>query len=152
MHINPENAALIESILALSRALHLETVAEGVERFEQLARLRTLGADLAQGYYFARPLIGFRFVSTSTARSKRVERLLDLGAAAAPTYTRNGASQPPGSGLLRPRRRPLGMIDWRCDTRGSSVKPYGGPHIERCRPARAVPSGGRCREIVFAMA
>ena len=56
MHANRENAALVESILALSRALHLESVAEGVERIDQLARLRTLGADLAQGYYFAKPL------------------------------------------------------------------------------------------------
>ncbi len=56
MHANQESAALVESILALSRALHLETVAEGIERFDQLARLRTLGADLGQGYYFARPL------------------------------------------------------------------------------------------------
>ena len=56
MHANRENAALVESIVALSRALHLETVAEGVERAEQLARLRVLGADLAQGYYFAPPL------------------------------------------------------------------------------------------------
>ena len=56
MHGNRENAALVESILALSRALHLESVAEGVERIDQLVRLRTLGADLAQGYYFARPL------------------------------------------------------------------------------------------------
>jgi EAL domain-containing protein (putative c-di-GMP-specific phosphodiesterase class I) len=34
----------------------LKVVAEGVETEEQLARLREMGCDLAQGYHFAKPL------------------------------------------------------------------------------------------------
>ena len=34
----------------------MPTLAEGIERPEQAARLRTIGAELGQGYYFARPL------------------------------------------------------------------------------------------------
>ncbi len=52
----PDETALMHSILKLSDTLHLETVAEGIEESGQLAKLRTLGADLGQGFLFARPL------------------------------------------------------------------------------------------------
>jgi diguanylate cyclase (GGDEF)-like protein/PAS domain S-box-containing protein len=48
--------SLVRSIINLARSLNLETVAEGVERPEQALRLRALGAGLAQGFYFARPM------------------------------------------------------------------------------------------------
>ncbi len=51
-----EAAALVRSIVSIGRALHLETVAEGVETDEQLDRLVGLGAKFGQGYLFARPL------------------------------------------------------------------------------------------------
>ena len=52
----PTQSAVVLSILRLSETLHLETVAEGIEEPSQLAALRELGADLGQGYLFARPL------------------------------------------------------------------------------------------------
>jgi EAL domain-containing protein (putative c-di-GMP-specific phosphodiesterase class I) len=52
----PTQSAVVLSILRLSETLHLETVAEGIEEPSQLAVLRDLGADLGQGYLFARPL------------------------------------------------------------------------------------------------
>jgi EAL domain-containing protein (putative c-di-GMP-specific phosphodiesterase class I) len=39
----------------MGRALHLTTVAEGVETAHQLIELRELDCDIAQGYHFARP-------------------------------------------------------------------------------------------------
>jgi diguanylate cyclase (GGDEF)-like protein len=48
--------AIVEAILAMGRALSLRVVAEGVETEEQLERLRDLGCEYAQGFYFARPL------------------------------------------------------------------------------------------------
>jgi EAL domain-containing protein (putative c-di-GMP-specific phosphodiesterase class I) len=42
--------------VALGRALKLAVIAEGVEQWSQLGRLRTLGCEFAQGFYFARPL------------------------------------------------------------------------------------------------
>jgi diguanylate cyclase (GGDEF)-like protein len=48
--------ALVRSIIRLAGALDLETVAEGIEKPEQVARLRALGASLGQGYHFARPM------------------------------------------------------------------------------------------------
>jgi diguanylate cyclase (GGDEF)-like protein/PAS domain S-box-containing protein len=52
----PDEAALLKSILALSETLHLETVAEGIEDAGQLRELRSCGATMGQGFYFARPL------------------------------------------------------------------------------------------------
>ena len=39
----------------MAHALDLDIVAEGVERDDQVRRLRVLGCQLAQGYHFARP-------------------------------------------------------------------------------------------------
>jgi diguanylate cyclase (GGDEF)-like protein/PAS domain S-box-containing protein len=52
----PDETALLESILNLSDTLHLETVAEGIENAVQLSELQNLGADLGQGFLFAKPL------------------------------------------------------------------------------------------------
>jgi EAL domain-containing protein (putative c-di-GMP-specific phosphodiesterase class I) len=52
---NPSDTAIVRAVLDLGRALGLITVAEGVETPEQLALLRDLGCDLAQGYHLARP-------------------------------------------------------------------------------------------------
>ena len=56
MSDGPEQTAVVLSILKLSETLHLETVAEGIEDASQLAGLQKLGAELGQGYYFAKPL------------------------------------------------------------------------------------------------
>ena len=56
VNIGPDQSALVRSILKLGETLHLETVAEGIEEAGQLAELQGLGADLGQGFYFAKPL------------------------------------------------------------------------------------------------
>jgi EAL domain-containing protein (putative c-di-GMP-specific phosphodiesterase class I) len=47
---------LTAAIVEIGRTLHLELVAEGIERADQLDRLLSLQCDIGQGYYFARPL------------------------------------------------------------------------------------------------
>ncbi|MGM0575254.1 MAG: putative bifunctional diguanylate cyclase/phosphodiesterase [Myxococcota bacterium] len=49
-------AEVVEAMVALSHSLHLAVAAEGVETEAQLARLRKLGVDLAQGYLFSPPV------------------------------------------------------------------------------------------------
>ncbi|HLX87136.1 MAG TPA: EAL domain-containing protein, partial [Acidimicrobiales bacterium] len=44
---------LVEAVVALSDAMGLQCLAEGIELEEELAALRQLGCDLAQGRYFA---------------------------------------------------------------------------------------------------
>jgi EAL domain-containing protein (putative c-di-GMP-specific phosphodiesterase class I) len=51
-----DEAALARAIVRLGQALHLDTVAEGVETASQLAALRELGCTFGQGYHFAEPL------------------------------------------------------------------------------------------------
>ncbi|MGH9266760.1 MAG: EAL domain-containing protein, partial [Acidimicrobiales bacterium] len=48
--------AIVASIVDLAHAFGLTTVAEGVESAEQLASLRALGCEQAQGNYLSRPL------------------------------------------------------------------------------------------------
>ena len=48
-------ARVLAAVVALAQGLGLEVVAEGVEHARQLAELRTLGCDAAQGFLFSRP-------------------------------------------------------------------------------------------------
>jgi diguanylate cyclase (GGDEF)-like protein len=50
-----KEGALAESVIRLGHSMDLTTVAEGVEDARQLEMLRSLGCDLAQGFFLARP-------------------------------------------------------------------------------------------------
>ncbi|HZX80736.1 MAG TPA: EAL domain-containing protein [Lysobacter sp.] len=49
------STAVVRAILALSRAQRLEVVAEGIETEAQRRALLSLGAEIGQGYFFAKP-------------------------------------------------------------------------------------------------
>ncbi len=51
-----QDAAIVRSVAALGRALDLAVTAEGVETTVQLALLKHMGCDHAQGYLFSRPV------------------------------------------------------------------------------------------------
>lgn len=52
---DPNDVALVETILAMSQHLHLHVVAEGVETAAQFAFLKSRGCTRFQGYLFHRP-------------------------------------------------------------------------------------------------
>ncbi len=47
--------AIVSAIIAMARHLHIEVVAEGIEGWQQLEKLRQLGCGFAQGFLIARP-------------------------------------------------------------------------------------------------
>ena len=47
--------AIVSAIIAMARHLHIKVVAEGIEGWQQLEKLRQLGCTYAQGFLFARP-------------------------------------------------------------------------------------------------
>ena len=53
---DPKAAVIAEAIISLAHSLGFETVGEGVENSEQLVLLRSMGCDLAQGFYLSGPL------------------------------------------------------------------------------------------------
>lgn len=53
---SPEDLALVRAVVDLGRALHLRTVAEGIETQEQLGILRTLSCGLGQGFLLGAPM------------------------------------------------------------------------------------------------
>ena len=51
-----EDLEIVRTIVSLARNLRMTVLAEGVETSEQLAHLKDLGCEFAQGFLFARPL------------------------------------------------------------------------------------------------
>ncbi len=53
---DPEDCAIVEGVIGLTRVFHRHVVAEGVETVEHGVLLLSLGCDIGQGYGIARPM------------------------------------------------------------------------------------------------
>jgi diguanylate cyclase (GGDEF)-like protein len=58
MTTTQQDAVLVRTAIDLGHNLGLTVVAEGVEGAEHVHALRALGCDIAQGYHYARPMLG----------------------------------------------------------------------------------------------
>ena len=56
MATNPDNLAIVRTIVQLGHSLNIKVTIEGVETTEQRNLLRIMGCDAMQGYLFSRPL------------------------------------------------------------------------------------------------
>ncbi|MGZ5047342.1 MAG: bifunctional diguanylate cyclase/phosphodiesterase [Usitatibacter sp.] len=68
--VDPDDAAIVTAIVAMSRSLGIDVVAEGVESEEQLEALKRLGCQRAQGFLLARPMTAanvVRFLGRATS-------------------------------------------------------------------------------------
>lgn len=53
---DPEDQAIVSSLIDLGKSLNYKVVAEGVETYEQYEKIKELGFHLSQGYYFSEPV------------------------------------------------------------------------------------------------
>jgi diguanylate cyclase (GGDEF)-like protein len=80
-NLNQGNVAITQTIILLAHSLGMKVVAEGIETEEQLAILRELGCDGAQGYLFSKPLdeaAAARFLRDNL-QAGEVQRLAEHG-------------------------------------------------------------------------
>lgn len=53
---SPDDASIVQTVIALGHSLNLQIIAEGVETEEQVGFLRQRRCDYGRGYYFSKPL------------------------------------------------------------------------------------------------
>jgi EAL domain-containing protein (putative c-di-GMP-specific phosphodiesterase class I) len=56
MHANKANMGLVPAMISIAESMGIAAIAEGVETKEQLAHLKDLNCDFAQGYLFSKPI------------------------------------------------------------------------------------------------
>jgi len=54
---DPSDAVIVSAIINLAHSLQMQSIAEGVETPEQATRLRELGCQQIQGYWFSKPIL-----------------------------------------------------------------------------------------------
>ncbi len=100
-------AALAAAIIHMGHTLGQQVIAEGVETAEQATRLRELDCDIAQGYYFAKPMEPEAFTLL----------LEERGGATWPALTTRPAL------AVQPRRRPAHASGSRAAARREPKRP-----------------------------
>lgn len=58
---NPRSGIILRKVVEMAHETHMTVVCEGVETVEQCAFLQQLGCDVAQGFYFYRPMPADQF-------------------------------------------------------------------------------------------
>ncbi len=61
MRSNPEHQKIVRAMIGIGHTFDLQVTAEGIENKETYEMLQGFGCDIAQGYYFSRPLPVFEF-------------------------------------------------------------------------------------------
>jgi diguanylate cyclase (GGDEF)-like protein len=84
-------SALLDGVVGVVRALQLRTIIEGVERGDQAQHLREAGYDLAQGFFYARPM-----EAAAIERSLAAAKPIDEGRAVFPVEVASEAARPRG--------------------------------------------------------
>jgi EAL domain-containing protein (putative c-di-GMP-specific phosphodiesterase class I) len=72
-----ENLEIVRTIVMLAHNLKMKVIAEGVESTEQLAQLRAMKCEFAQGFFFSQPLSGDE--ATTLAETNNVYPMMPMG-------------------------------------------------------------------------
>nr|WP_069812018.1 EAL domain-containing protein [Streptomyces sp. TP-A0874] len=67
-HPSPADQTIVEALVNLAHRLGLTVTAEGVESAEQAERLRRIGCDTGQGWFYARPMPAERIPALLASR------------------------------------------------------------------------------------
>ena len=67
---DPEFATVVRSAIDMGHGLGLKVVAEGIETAAAANRLREFGCDIAQGYFYAKPMSGEALEAWLKGRSR----------------------------------------------------------------------------------
>ena len=54
--VDDKSEIIVQHIINMSKKMNLKTICEGAETEEQYLKLKELGADIIQGFYFAKPI------------------------------------------------------------------------------------------------
>ena len=68
-----DDTTIVTAVISMARSLKLRVVAEGVENAQELDFLLAHKCEVAQGYYFSRPLPPEQFVGLLRASASPVE-------------------------------------------------------------------------------
>ncbi len=74
---SPDLAALLTAVLTLAYQLDLKVVAEGIEKPDQLEKLRELGCHFGQGYLFDKPKSSDDFLKFVDATHRRLTKICE---------------------------------------------------------------------------
>ena len=69
---NINDVEVSKAIIALSKSLGYQVIAEGIETKEQELFLKNYDCDVGQGYYFAKPMEADKFISFVKEKSKKI--------------------------------------------------------------------------------
>lgn len=53
---NPDDACIVDAVIALGHNMRMQIIAEGIETEQQLLFLKQRKCDIGQGFYFSKPL------------------------------------------------------------------------------------------------
>jgi EAL domain-containing protein (putative c-di-GMP-specific phosphodiesterase class I) len=123
--------AMVETIVHVSHSLGICTVAESVETAQQVKILRELGADVGQGYFFAKPLAVEDALMLTTMDPLPVFPLTDISDADAAEETRDdefddlgdGSAAPVGPGIAAEVMGALDAVAHDAESRGERSDP-----------------------------
>jgi diguanylate cyclase (GGDEF)-like protein/PAS domain S-box-containing protein len=106
---SPESGALIHTLVELGRTLGLETLAEGIEDNDQLAKLQAEQCDRGQGFLFSKPIepeaietFLLEAAETSRAAAIAASPKADSAKATSPVATSPRTTSPKAAGADEP--------------------------------------------------
>lgn len=71
---NKRNASITETIIAMSKALEMSVIVEGIETEDQLEYVRNMHCELAQGYLFSKPVPEEEFIKLLEIRNHQLQK------------------------------------------------------------------------------